>query len=71
MNDLIFGYTWEQIQSAQHGKPLSRPATATPQGDALLPGDVDLLTRHGLNGLEDMGYYGVIDRLSSAGLIDV
>ena len=70
--DTIFGYTWEEIQAAQQGKTLSRKIPARTQGydDPCLPGDVDLLVRYGLKELENCGYYGVIDRLARAGLIN-
>ena len=72
MSDLIFGYTWDEIQAAQQGKPLRKKLPQKEPGaehDVCLPGDVDLLTRYGLKELENRGYHGVIDRLTRAGII--
>ena len=66
----IFGYDWEDIQDMQAkqykrktvdvSKPITRP---------LLKGDLELYERHGLPGLREMGYDGVIDRLRFNGVI--
>ena len=72
MQDLIFGYTFEEIEDAQQGKPLNRvlpPKEPCAEKDICLPGDVDLLNRYGLKELENRGYHGVIDRLARAGII--
>ena len=65
----IFGYDWEDIQAMQAKqykrktidpiKPVTRP---------LLKGDLELYERHGLPGLQAMGYDGVIDRLRFNGV---
>lgn len=71
MDDLIFGYTWEEIHAAQQGALLGK--TISHRGVYDHPcekNDVDLLIIHGLKGLQEMGFYGVIDRLFRAGLID-
>ena len=73
MTDLIFGYTWEEIQAAQQGKPLTHVPPGKTEGanaGPSLPGDIDLLTRLGLKELETRGYFGVIDRLARAGIIN-
>ena len=68
----IFGFTWQEIQRAQQrgglGKPIdtSKPA----QIDTPHQADLDLLEKHGAIGLENMGYYGVIDRLRFNGYIE-
>lgn len=71
MSDLIFGYTWEEIHAAQQGAPLGK--TFSHRGVYDYPcekNDVDLLIIHGLKRLQEMGFYGTIDRLCRAGLID-
>ena len=72
MNDLIFGYTWEQIQKAQQGGVLTQilPLTAkAATSDICTKSDLDLFIKHGKGGLEDKQFYGVIDRLKQAGII--
>lgn len=66
MNDTIFGYSWEQIQAAQHGdsaalrKPLPRIPTASAPTDE----DMRLLAEHGsVAALEAAGLYGTADRV--------
>ena len=67
-NDLILGHTWEAIQRAQRGGQLhSRVDTSKPVDHSLMPGDLELLEKHGLAGLQDMGFAGVIDRLRRNG----
>ena len=71
MDDLILGYTWEEIHAAQQGEPLRK--MICPRGVYDHPcekNDVDLLIIHGLKGLQEMRFDGVIDRLCRAGLID-
>ena len=70
MADLIFGYTWEQIQNAQQGRALREylPTTSTGRKPAT-QADVDLLVKHGLEELQRMQFFGVIDRLQGSGLI--
>ena len=71
-DNLIFGYTWDEIRDAQQGKPLKRELPQKEPGaedDICLPMDVSLLAGHGLIELENRGYYGVIDRLARAGII--
>ena len=73
MENLIFGYTLNQIKTAQQGQPLKRPLPPKENGaenDICLPGDVRLLIDLGLKAVEDRGYYNVIDRLSRAGIIE-
>lgn len=68
MNDLIFGHTWEAIQRAQQGGRLHTAVdTSKPLDHSLLPGDMELLEKHGLEGLQQMGFAGVIDRLQRNG----
>lgn len=69
MNDeLIVGHTWEEIQRAQRGGSLHRAVdTSKPIDHSLMPGDLDLLAKHGLAGLQAMGFAGVIGRLQRNG----
>ena len=72
MNELIFGYTPEQIREAQKGCTITRPL---PDYDPVfrsdeLKSDVYLLVNISLKKLEANRYYGVIDRLARAGIID-
>lgn len=69
----IFGYDWEDIQRAQRGGTLRRNITSKPASDMTderISADLDLLRKHGVQGLHDMQFYGVIDRLQRAGHID-
>lgn len=64
MEKLIFGYTWEQIRSAQQigGSALRRAISdnGRPQATAA---DYALLEKHGAEYLYDNQMFGVIDRL--------
>jgi hypothetical protein len=70
MKDLIFGYTWEQIQNAQQGKGLSSRINPSNNLPKATQGDVDLLVEHGVDKLREMQIFGVIDRLENSGLVD-
>ena len=70
MESTIFGYTWDQIVAAQQGKQF-RPYIAM-DGEGRKPAnkeDVELLMTNGLEKLKEMGFNGVIDRLTTSGLI--
>ena len=65
----IFGYDWEDIQDMQNKQYKRKTIDATkPITRPLLKGDLELYERHGLPGLREMGYDGVIDRLRSNGV---
>lgn len=68
MDNMIFGYTWEEIQAAQRGGRLVR---AAPNGDnnSLSSTDMDLLSEHGEEGLVTLGFMGTLDRLKRANII--
>jgi hypothetical protein len=67
---LIFGYTWNEIKAAQQGARLEKRPPAKKETDSiLLKGDVELLEQYGLKKLEKFGYFGIIDRLTRAGLV--
>lgn len=71
MNDLIFGYTWEQIQAAQQGKSLHQVVPLQAQmakDDICTKTDLELLEKHGIDGLIEKKFYGVLDRLQQAGI---
>ena len=65
----IFGYDWEDIQDMQNKQYKRKTIDATkPITRPLLKGDLELYERHGLPGLQAMGYDGVIDRLRFNGV---
>jgi hypothetical protein len=70
MNDLIFGYEWEEIKAAQQCKPVGRkiPKTITDGIKLCKKADLVLLEKHGIEGLKKMQFYGVLDRLQQAGI---
>jgi hypothetical protein len=68
----IFGYTWEQIQDAQQGKPFRQFVTGAANSDLTedrIKADMELLNELGLAGLESKQCYGVIDRLKRIGAL--
>lgn len=66
----IFGYSFDQIKAAQQGKKWRETIDVSkPIDHALMPGDIELLNKHGEDKLYAMGFYGVIDRLSRNGII--
>ena len=72
MDDLIFGYTWEQIQAAQQGKALQCVvplAAMAAKDDICTKRDLDLFIEHGEKGLKEKKLFGVIDRLERAGIL--
>lgn len=71
MSERIFGYTWDQIQSAQQGGSLSQAidTSAPPAKSSASPDDMSMLEKHGIDGLKEKQLFGVLDRLSLAGEI--
>lgn len=67
--DLIFGYTWEEIQRAQNGGRLQKTICTPVSNDPAIKSDLALLEKHGIDGLKSMQFFGVIDRLQRAGMI--
>lgn len=70
----ILGYTWDEINAVQHKTgtlskriDTSKPATIYDKDNASK--DLELLSTHGKDKLREMGYFGVLDRLTRAGLI--
>lgn len=63
----IFGRSWDEIQVMQQGGP-ARKVDFGPKPEATA-GDKALLAEHGVAGLRRMQYWGVIDRLTTSGLI--
>jgi hypothetical protein len=71
MSDLIFGYTWDQIQAAQQGESLGQivPLQAKmAKDDICTANDLELLEKHGIDGLIKKQFHGVLDRLERAGV---
>jgi hypothetical protein len=70
--ELIFGYTWNQINEAQQGNSsVLHPTIKNKTPDIVLTDkDLDLFNEVGIPGLEKLGYFGLIDRLKRAGVID-
>lgn len=63
----IFGRSWDEIQVMQQGGQ-ARKVDFGPK-PAATDGDKNLLAVHGAKKLREMGYWGVIDRLTTSGLI--
>ncbi len=66
---LIMGRTWSQIQAMQQGtyKPetISGPIVKPTATEA----DINLLKEHGIDGLKEKQFHGVIDRLTNSGIV--
>ena len=65
----IFGYSFEEIQSMQQKKYVPSVVTGFHVKSALKEGDKEKLAKHGKDGLEKLGLFGVLDRLKQNGLI--
>lgn len=63
----IFGRDWKDIQDMQMG--LKPPATQMGSKPPATQADKNLLDKYGIEGLESMQYFGVLDRLRNSGLI--
>lgn len=73
MKKLIFGYTWEEINKAQQGGVLGQilPLQARMAKDDICTNDdLKLLEEHGINGLIEKQFHGVLGRLQRAGVYD-
>lgn len=70
MENLIFGYTWEEIQQLQQGTFKRKYITSESKPIPLSKEEFDLFNNVGLQGLENMGYFGLIDRIQRLNLID-
>ena len=75
-NDLIFGYTWEQIKNAQQGGTLARALhqvcplhAGAAENDICRDGDIERYKELGADGLHEQKLYGIIDRLTRAGIM--
>lgn len=68
----IFGHSWDAIVRAQQGGRLdrvidtSKPAVDPEQALLRHRSDMLLLEQHGVDGLERLQYWGVLDRLRQA-----
>lgn len=73
MPDKIFGYDWDDIQRAQSGGRLHKAIDvhADQHADIAKHADADavLLAQYGADGLRAAGFWGVVDRLTRAGII--
>lgn len=70
MDNLIFGYTFDEIKQAQQKKgPLGKPIQGQPVKPAPTESDLLLLEKYGLDGLITMGFHGVIDRLKTGNVL--
>ena len=68
--DTIFGYSFDDIKRAQQGGRLCRAIDLTaPAMMQVSDSDRSLLAEHGAQGLRDLGFFGTIDRLETAGLM--
>ena len=65
----IFGHTWTDIRRAQQGGSLSRPIGGAPVKPMATADDLTLLDQHGEDGLAQMGFAGVLDRLRNSGVV--
>jgi hypothetical protein len=65
----IFGYDWADIQRAQNGGRISRPVQRSADIDHSESDRIALET-HGIEGLKKLGYFGVLDRLKTTGVIE-
>ena len=72
-DNLIFGYKWEDIQQAQQGEALSKIvplAAAMAKDDICTEKDLELVETIGIAGIKEKGFFGVLDRLQRAGIIE-
>ena len=73
MTKLIFGYTWAEIERAQQDGVLRQilPLQAQMAKDDICSNDdLKLLEEHGIDGLIEKQFHGVLDRLQRAGVYD-
>lgn len=64
MDQKIFGYSWEQIQRAQRSGRLADPIdTSKPAIQPPSERDLQLLEKHGIEGLKELQLFGVLDRI--------
>jgi hypothetical protein len=69
MSDLIFGYTWDEIQKAQFGGKLHHSIVSSGDKLTITVEEIELFSREGVSGLERLGFYGLLDRLKRCGFI--
>lgn len=64
----IFGYDWQDINAMQHKQYVSpKVYLSKPVDHSLMDGDLELFEKHGMAGLQSMGFAGVVDRLQRNG----
>lgn len=71
MSELIFGYTWEELDALQHGHRPNQNIIKHAPNPTATPNDKDLLAEHGRAGLESLQLFGVLDRLNTSGLLEI
>jgi len=65
MDKLIFGHSWEAIQRAQQGGRLHEFLDSQKtESRNYTQQDLELLEKHGIEGLKKLGLHGVLDRLT-------
>ena len=69
MEELLFGYTWEEIQSMQQGTYQRNLISGPSVKPIATEADIQLLKGRGLAYLQDNGLYGVIDRLQNSNIL--
>ena len=66
MSKLIFGHTWEAIQRAQQGGNLHEKVIGPSSKPLATEKDWGMFEMLGQSGLEQLEYWGVIDRLKNS-----
>lgn len=59
----ILGYQWEDINRAQQGGSLETSIRGPVVRSRATEKDLELLEKHGPDGLRELGMFGVLDRL--------
>ncbi len=66
---LILGRTWEEIQSIQQGTHAAKIVSGSFVHSKATDADIMNLEKYGGDGLREKQFHGVIDRLTTSGLI--
>lgn len=70
MSEKIFGYSFEEINEAQQGKPLGKTIDPTKtEKKTATADDIATLEKHDVQGIMQMGFFGVLQRLRESKLI--
>jgi len=66
---MIFGKTWEEIKDIQNKNYKAKTVDMSTDGRSPAnQKDIDLYNMHGLDGLKNLKFFGVIDRLEYSGI---